>query len=186
MTESEHGTPPVADEGPRQAAAREAMLADILADLVASHKNDKRAAAAELYVNAGESDVPTLGGRRLGTVKLKNAAAYWSTDTAAWLDYVRAFHPDEIVTRTVEEVNPAFTASVLAEHKAGTVRLRLDTGEEAKLGPDNRMPGVTYRKASKGTLEVKPDPDAAGIVLEWLAPEVAALFGLARPELEED
>jgi hypothetical protein len=150
-----------------------------LIDLMAAANRTAREAAKETdFDRVGERAVGVLGDQELGVVQLNKGRESWQvTDPAAFLQWVMETRPTEVVTHP--SVRSSYTSAVLHACKTdGGVVLSEASGE---FGPP---PGVEC-KQGEPTLSVKPNEQAAAVVLNALG-DAAVPLGLAeRAELEQ-
>lgn len=165
---------------PREAAAQRLLGLAALSKVLKAATDKSRAEDGAAFDKAGQREVAELNGVPMGTVSRDNDKSEWSVeDAAAFLAWVKAEHPEHVVTTTTvtEEVAPGFTRELLALLKAGKAGEFIDatTGEVT-----SRPPGVVFIR-KRGSLRVSPSKDAPAAVMAALGP-VAESLGL--PALE--
>lgn len=156
----------------REEATTRLLILRGLADLVAAEITRTRQVAAELFTRPGQREVGELHGQPIGNVRLDKGTSTWGVvDPDAFLGWVRANRPDEVVV--TERVRPAYQAAVLKHLQVEDALLDRDTGELEV--PDGVAP-----KHGKPTLKVTPVAETNGVVLAALG-DAAAVLGLAGP-----
>ncbi len=137
-----------------QLALEEAAL-KALADTVNDRLKEVKNAMQEQLVNNGISKVTASlpDGTKVATISRSDAKpAAVVIDDDAFLDFVRTIAPDEISTRLVTEVRPAYRTNLLAQMTAAGVARIVDT----ETGELHDVPGVEIKATRSLTHSVRP------------------------------
>lgn len=137
-----------------QLALEEAAL-KALADTVNDRLKEVKNAMQEQLVNNGISKVTASlpDGTKVATISRSDAKpAAVVVDEAAFLKWVQSVARDEVSTRLVTEVRPAYRASVLAQMTAAGVARIVDT----TTGELHDVPGVEVKATRALTHSVRP------------------------------
>lgn len=155
--------------GLKETAARTAVLST-LADLIGAElKTAKAQLQTELKAAKQETGTQKVGvflpdGRDVGTASLvQPKAAAVVTDEEAFLKWVMAVRPDEVVRRFVTEVRPAWQTLVLKELTAAGVSQWCDK----ETGEVHDVPGVQIQGRAAYTRLTVPDEGTAAIAEAW-------------------
>ena len=170
----------------KDTATRVAVLDALAKTIEAELKSAKRELESGLKTAKAETGTQKIAitlaeGNDIGSVSLvqpKAAAAI--TDPDAFLAWVRAVRPDEITTRLVTEVRPAWQALVLKQITAAGVAEWAD--------PDNgvihEVPGVELQGRAAYTRLTVPDVGKEAIAEAWRTGTLA-LPGMTGPAAVE-
>jgi hypothetical protein len=168
--------------GLKETAARTAVLST-LADLIGAElKTAKAQLQTELKAAKQETGTQKVGvflpdGRDVGTASLvQPKAAAVVTDEEAFLKWVMAVRPDEVVRRFVTEVRPAWQTLVLKELTAAGAPQWCDK----ETGEVHNVPGVQIQGRAAYTRLTVPDEGTAAIAEAW---REGLLFEAVLPEL---
>lgn len=168
--------------GPRERAALQAMLAELLDRLVKGHKARKRLAAAHVLSRIGQREVVELDGVELGTVAVeRGAAGGWAvTDEDALLGWVQANDAAAVIVERIEtyDVGAAYRRELVDAARKGELITVQATGE---MLPAREIPGIGVAEGKPPKLVVRPVAGAEAVVLAHLG-EAARLLGLELPE----
>lgn len=137
-----------------QLALEEAAL-KALADTVNDRLKEVKNAMQEQLVNNGISKVTASlpDGTKVATISRSDAKpAAVVVDEDAFLKWVQSVARDEVSTRLVTEVRPAYRASVLAQMTAAGVARIVDT----TTGELHDVPGVEVKATRALTHSVRP------------------------------
>jgi len=157
------------------ALALEEAALKALADTVNDRLKEVKATMQEALVGNGISKVQATlpDGTKVATISRSDAKpAAVVTDPDKFLAWVRTTAPDEIHTRLVTEVRPAYRTSVLAQMTAAGVPRVVDT----ETGELHEVPGVEVRATRSLTHSVRPvDGGREAIAKAWSEGRLAHL-----------
>jgi len=163
----------------QQLALEEAALKS-LADAITDRLKDVKAQMQDALTTTGASrvDATLPDGTKVATISMtspKPAAVV--TDPDAFLAWVRKNSPNNVTTRIVAEVRPAYTTALLAEMTAAGVAEVADR----ETGVVEDVPGVEIRATRSRTHSVRPvDGGREAIAEAWRS---GALAHLDLPQL---
>ncbi|MFD9222034.1 hypothetical protein ACFWDI_18930 [Streptomyces sp. NPDC060064] len=167
------------------ALALEEAALKALADSVNDRLKEVKATMQEALVGNGISKVSATlpDGTKVATISRSDAKpAAVVVDDEAFLAWVRKVSPDEIHTRLVTEVRPAYRTSVLAQMTAAGVPRVVDT----ETGELHDVPGVEVRATRSLTHSVRPvDGGKEAIAAAWRSGRLAHLNLLQLEAAEE-
>jgi hypothetical protein len=163
----------------QQLALEEAALktlADTVMDRLKAVKAEMQTALTEGGV--GKVDATLPDGRKVAVISRtdpKPTAVV--VDGEAFLAWVRANSPHNVVSRLVTEVRPAYATALLAEMTAaGTAEV-----SDRETGVVEAVPGVEIRATRSTTHSVRPTRDGRDLIAEaW---RTGALAHLALPQI---
>jgi hypothetical protein len=157
-----------------QLALEEAAL-KALADSVNDRLKQVKATMQEALVGSGISKVSATlpDGTKVATISRSDAKpAAVVIDDEAFRAWVRTVAPDEIKTRLVTEVRPAYRTAILAQMTAAGVPRVVDT----ETGELHDVPGVEVRATRSLTHSVRPvDGGREAIAKAWSEGRLAHL-----------
>ena len=157
-----------------QLALEEAAL-KALSDTVNDRLKEVKNAMQEQLVANGISKVTASlpDGTKVATISRSDAKpAAVVIDDDAFLDFVRTIAPDEISTRLVTEVRPAYRTSILAQMTAAGVARVVDT----ETGELHDVPGVEIKATRSLTHSVRPTSGGKEAIAEaWRTGQLAHL-----------
>lgn len=157
-----------------QLALEEAAL-KALADTVNDRLKEVKNAMQEQLVANGISKVTASlpDGTKVATISRSDAKpAAVIIDEDAFLKWVRSIAPDEISTRLVTEVRPAYRTSVLAQMTAAGVARIVNT----ETGELHDVPGVEIKATRALTHSVRPSTGGKEAIAEaWRTGQLAHL-----------
>jgi hypothetical protein len=168
----------------RDAATRTAVLTNLASRIDTELKAAKKELQAELKAAKEQTGTQKVSislpdGVDVGTASLvQPKAAAVVTDEDAFLKWVLAVRPDEVVRRFVTEVRPSWQTVVLKELTAAGVTqwCDKDTGEV------HDVPGVEIQGRAAYTRVTVPDEGAAAIADAWQSGALA-LPGVDVPQI---
>lgn len=161
----------------QQLALEEAALKS-LADAVGDRLKDVKAAMQEALDGTGASRVEAKlpDGTKVATISATNPTpAAVVVDPALFLKWVQKYSPQNVTTRLVTEVRPAYTTALLAEMTAAGVAEVADK----ETGVVEQVPGVAI-KATRARGHSVRSVDAEAIAEAWRTGQLAHL---ALPQL---
>jgi hypothetical protein len=158
----------------RQDLTNRALALRALRDLVTAEEAAVRQQLATEFTLPGQREVGHLDGHITGTVQLIKGTSSWVVDDyEAWLQWVIANRPDEVVP----SVRPSFTKAILNQLKKDEAPVDHETGEL-------EVPAGILPKSGAPSIRVTPTEDATKILLQLLG-DHAVTVGLAeQAELE--
>lgn len=139
--------------------ANRLLITRVMKDKLSEADRDLRDRALADFDQPGVRDIGVIAGEQIGSVQLiKGRQAWRVVDNDALLAWVKANHPDEVVT--VENVRGSYIQAILARAKADGGAFDPETGDS--------IPGVDVVHGEP-TLNVKPSEDAADVIGRALA-----------------
>lgn len=157
-----------------QLALEEAALKTV-ADSINDRLKEVKSAMQEQLVGNGISKVTATlpDGTKVATISRSDAKpAAVVIDEDAFLEWVRAVARDEITTRLVTEIRPAYRASILAQMTAAGVARIVDTD----TGELHDVPGIEIKATRALTHSVRPSSGARQAIAEaWRTGQLAHL-----------
>ncbi|WP_372344644.1 hypothetical protein [Streptomyces sp. KL116D] len=157
-----------------QLALEEAALKTV-ADSINDRLKEVKKAMQEQLVDNGISKVTATlpDGTKVATISRSDAKpAAVVVDEDAFLEWVRTIARDEITTRLVTEVRPAYRTNILAQMTAAGVARIIDTD----TGELHDVPGVEVKPTRSLTHSVRPSAGAKEAIAEaWRNGQLAHL-----------
>jgi hypothetical protein len=148
-----------------QQLALESAALKALADTILARQKEVRAEmqAALTETGVGRVDAKLPGGVKVGTISRSDPKpAAVVTDAGAFLAWVRETAKDEVTSRVVTEVRPAYAAALLAEMTAAGT----PTWCDRETGEVHDVPGVEVRATRAASHSVRLAAGGADLIAE--------------------